>query len=86
MKVLWPAMPIADWEVDLTLIQTFLLIVTLIGALFRFQPFVSLTAFLLILVSLPAFAEFDWRFVFPAMMTAAVGIYLQTARPVTGTP
>jgi hypothetical protein len=77
MKVLWQNMPLATWTIDLTFIQTFLLIVTLAGALFRFQPFVSFTAFLLILVSLPAFASFNWAWVFPAMVSAAIVLYLQ---------
>jgi len=78
MGVLWQPVPLAEWQIDLTLIQTFLLLVTLIGALFRFQPFVSLTAFLLIVVSLPAFASFDWQWVFPALALAAVAFYIQT--------
>jgi len=78
MAVQWVPISIAEWQVDLTLIQTFLLLVTLIGALFRFQPFVSLTAFFLILVSIPAFATFDWQWVFPALAMTAVAFYIQT--------
>ena len=78
LKILWQPMPIAGWEIDLTLIQTFLAVVTLIGALFRFQPFASFTAFLLILVSLPALSSFNWPWVFPAMAVAAIALYLQS--------
>ena len=74
----WTPAPIASYTVDLTLIQTFLLVITLVGALFRFQPFVSLTALALIMTSLPAFSSFDWPFVFPAISLTAVCLYLQT--------
>jgi len=73
----WEPTALATLQVDFTVLQTFLLIVTLAGALFRFQPFVSLTALALIAVSVPAFAAFDWRWVFPALLTATVGLYLQ---------
>jgi hypothetical protein len=50
----WEGIPaITDISVDITMIQTMLLIATLGGALFRFQPFASLTAVLLLLVSIP---------------------------------
>lgn len=78
-RVVWENTPLAMWELDLTILQTFLLVVTLVGSLFRFQPFASLTAFLLILVSLPAFASFDWRWVFPAILSAAVVFYAQSS-------
>ena len=77
LSMMWQPTPLAAWEIDLTLIQTFLLIVTLVGALFRFQPFVSLTAIFLILVSIPAFSEFQWSFVFPAVVLSALSLYLQ---------
>ncbi len=76
----WAPVALASWEVDLTLIQTFLLLVTLIGALFRFQPFVSLTALLLIVVSVPAFAGFQWQWVFPALAASAVAFYIQSSQ------
>ena len=75
----WEKTALAEWSIDLTIVQTFLLLVTLIGALFEFQPFASLTAFLLVLVSLPALVGFDWHWVFPAVITAAISLYLQSA-------
>ena len=55
----WQAVPaVTDLGVDITMIQTMLLIATLAGALFRFQPFASLTAVLLLLVSIPTFPRF----------------------------
>ncbi len=82
-SIVWQASGLAAWQLDLTLMQTFLLLVTLIGALFRFQPFTSFTAILLILTSVPAFASFSWTWVFPAMATAAVAFYVQSAEVTT---
>lgn len=78
-RVTWESTPLAGFQLDLTILQTFLLVVTLAGSLFRFQPFASLTAVLLILVSVPAFASFDWRWVFPALLSAVVLFYVQSA-------
>ncbi len=75
----WHDSALAAWSFDLTVIQTFLLLITLIGALFEFQPFISLTAFLLILVSLPALVGFSWAWVFPAIVVTGIAFYLQTA-------
>lgn len=79
----WEPTALATWELDFTVIQTFLLVITLVGAMFRFQPFVSLTAFFLILVSVPAFASFSWEWVFPAMVISGLALYLQTPSPQT---
>ena len=75
----WQTSALADWSIDLTIIQTFLLLITLIGALFDFQPFISLTAILLILVSIPALVGFAWPWVFPAMIAGGIAIYLQSS-------
>lgn len=77
-NVAWLPTPLASWQLDLTIIQTFLLLITLVGALFRFQPFVSLTAFFLVVVSLPAFSEFNWAWVFPSLVLAAIAFYVQS--------
>lgn len=74
----WQPSAIALWGLDFTILQTFLLIITLMGALFRFQPFSSLTAILLLAASLPAFASFDWTWVFPALIATGVSLYLQS--------
>ena len=73
----WLPSAAAEWSLDLTIIQTFLLLITLIGAFFSFQPFVSLTALLLIIISLPALLGFSWSWVFPAMILISIGLYLQ---------
>lgn len=74
----WEPSALALWSADLTIIQTFLLLITLFGALVEFQPFASFTALLLIVFSLPALASFEWQWVFPALITAAVALYAQT--------
>jgi hypothetical protein len=74
----WEPTALTTWEIDFTILQTFLVIVTLVGALFRFQPFVSLTALGLMVASVPAFMDFQWSWVFPAIALCAVSLYLQT--------
>ena len=74
----WQESALSMWSIDLTIVQTFLLLVTLLGALFEFQPFASLTAFLLVLVSIPALVGFDWPWVFPAVIATGVALYVQT--------
>ena len=74
----WVPSSAAEYSIDLTIIQTFLLLITLVGALVEFQPFISLTAFLLILVSLPALVSFNWPWVFPALVAAVIALYLQS--------
>ena len=74
----WEPTALTAWDIDFTVMQTFLMIVTLVGALFRFQPFVSLTALMLVFASMPAFLDFQWSWVFPAIATCAVSLYLQT--------
>jgi len=80
-KMVWEPTPLAAWDLDLTVLQTFLSLMTLVGASFSFQPFASLMATLLLLASLPAFAQFDWNYVFPALFSSAVSFYLQRPQP-----
>lgn len=76
----WQAIPqVTDWGFDLTRIQTFLLIATLAGALFRFQPFASMTALALMIVSIPTYLGFQWDWVVPFFLCAGLSFYLQTA-------
>ncbi len=75
----WQPTAAALWTVDITVLQTFLFLISLLGSLIEFQPFVSFTAFLLLLVSIPALSQFDWPWVFPAMVLASIGLYLQSA-------
>jgi len=82
---LWPDMHvemkpvprISDWSIDITKIQTMFLLATLAGAVFRFQPFASLTAIGLLLFSIPTFAAFNWDWVILFLVIAGTSIYLQ---------
>jgi len=74
----WETVPgVSDWNVDIPKIQSMLLIATLIGALFRFQPFASLTALALLLVSAPSYLAFEWEFVLLFLVIGGAAIYLQ---------
>lgn len=79
MSIQWQGIPgLSTWSVDMTKVQTFLLIATLAGALFRFQPFASLTALVLLVVSIPSYLAFNWDNVVPFLILAGVSLYLQT--------
>jgi hypothetical protein len=89
LDIEWRAVPaLTDLSFDLTTMQSLLLIATLAGALFRFQPFASLTAILLLLVSAPTFAAYNWQWVVLFLVLGGIGLYLQTplfnARPHRG--
>lgn len=81
LMVQWQALSLNEWQVDLTQIQTFLVILTAVGAWFRFQPFASLTALALLVVSLPAYIDFQWNWVLPSMAATTVCFLLQTPTP-----
>lgn len=72
-----PVPRISDWSIDITKIQTMFLLATLAGAVFRFQPFASLTAIGLLLFSIPTFAAFNWDWVILFLVVAGTSIYLQ---------
>ena len=74
----WEPTPVAAWSIDFTVLQTFLVLLTVLCALVDFQPFASFTALALIVVSLPALFTFNWSWVFPALLCAAVAFYLQS--------
>ncbi len=76
-QLVWQPIPLSDWPVDLTRIQSFLFVVTAAAAWVRFQPFASLTAFALLLASLPAYVDFRWDWVLPAMGSAFAAFYVQ---------
>ena len=77
----WRAIPeVTDWNFDMTQMQTFLLIATLAGALFRFQPFASLTALALLLVSIPTFMNFNWDWVILFLIVGSASFYLQSRK------
>ncbi len=77
--VQWQGIPhVSDWSFDLTKIQTLLLIATLAGALFRFQPFTSITALALLIISVPVYLRFTWDWVVLFLALGSVSLYLQT--------
>lgn len=80
--VQWQVIPaLAAVSIDITKIQTFLFLAVLAGALFRFEPFTSIAALALILVSLPAYLRFDWDWIVPFIIAGSVSIYLQAQLP-----
>jgi hypothetical protein len=78
-QIIWEGVSgVSDWFINITKIQSILLIATLIGALFRFQPFASLTALALLLVSFPSYLSFNWDFVILFLVLGGTAIYLQS--------
>lgn len=73
----WQASPMAHWQVDLTQIQSFLLAVTAVAGAMKFQPFASLTALLLLLFSIPGYADFRWDWLLPSIAVSAASFYVQ---------
>lgn len=78
-QMVWEGVPgVSDWYVNITKIQSMLLIATLIGSLFRFQPFASLTALALLVVSFPSYLAFNWDYVLLFLVLGGAAIYLQS--------
>lgn len=74
----WKGIPgVSDWQVDLARLQALLLVVTLLGAAFRFQPFASFTALALLLVSVPTLTRFDWDWLILFLVLGGSALYLQ---------
>lgn len=81
-QMVWEGVPgISDWYVNITKFQSMLLIATLIGALFRFQPFASLTALGLLVISFPSYLAFEWDFVVLFLVIGGTAVYLQSNPP-----
>jgi hypothetical protein len=74
----WQAvLAITDWSIDITKIQTFVLLAIFAGILFHFEPFTSLAVFALLILSLPAYLRYDWDWVVPFIILCGVSIYFQ---------
>jgi hypothetical protein len=74
----WQVIPkLAEWSIDVTKVQTFLLLTVLAGALFRFEPFTSLAALALMAISLPTYLRFNWDWVVLFIIAGSVSVYLQ---------
>lgn len=81
-ELAWRGVPgVSDWTINMTKVQSLLLLATLAGALFRFQPFASLTALALLLVSFPSYLSFNWDWVILFLVLGGTALYLQTASP-----
>ena len=78
-QLVWEGVPgVSDWYVNISKFQSMLLIATLIGALFRFQPFASLTALALLVISFPSYLAFTWDYVVLFLVIGGAAIYLQS--------
>lgn len=73
----WQQIGISEWVLPLTTIQTFFLVLTLFGTLLKFELFCGLTAFVLVLLSLPTLVSFNWNWALPAMIASLFSFYLQ---------
>ncbi|MDH5634154.1 MAG: hypothetical protein OEZ10_14380 [Gammaproteobacteria bacterium] len=80
-EFVWREASTADWSVNITQIQTILLMATLVAGLFRFQPFASIVALVLLLASIPSFLIYDWNWVIPFLIAGSTGLYLQSHPP-----
>jgi hypothetical protein len=75
----WQGIPtVSEWNIDITKIQTFLLLATFAGVLFKFEPFASITALSLLIISLPAYLQYNWDLVTLFLIFTGVSLYLQS--------
>jgi hypothetical protein len=79
-QLVWEGVPgITDWYVNITKYQSMFLIATLVGTLFRFQPFASLTALALLVISFPSYLAFNWDYVVLFLVIGGSALYLQSS-------
>lgn len=76
-KISWQQTSVAEWKLQLTVIQTFFLVLTLFGTLIGFDLFVGLTSLILVLLAVPALVSFNWDWALPGMIAALFSFYLQ---------
>ncbi len=77
--VQWQGIPkISDWSIDITKLQTIFLLATFAGMLFRFEPFTSITAMTLLVISVPAYLHYNWDWMVLFLIVGAVSLYLQS--------
>ena len=77
-KITWQPTGMAGWSLPMTVVQTFFLVLTLFGTIIKFDLFTGLTAFILVLLSLPSLISFNWTYALPAMIAALFSFYLQS--------
>ena len=73
---------ITRWQIDITLVQSLFLVFTLAGVLMRFQVFASMTALLLLIISIPTLLQFNWQWVIWFLVATTVCFYVQTGKAV----
>ena len=76
-KLTWQETSAAKWELPLTVIQSFFLIITMFGALIEFTFLSGMTSFVLVILAVPALIDFNWAFAMPGMIAALACFYLQ---------
>lgn len=81
MKVSWVKPELGGFCIDITVIQSFLLVLIIATAVFEFQPFASLVAIILLFVSVPSLLTFEWKLVLPALVLSFAALYLQVFSP-----
>ena len=75
----WQGIPkISEWSIDITKIQALLFLAAFSGALFRFEPFTSITALALLIISLPTYLQFNWDWVVLFLIFGSVSLYIQS--------
>ena len=76
-KLAWAPIEMSNWELPLTVIQSFFLIVTLFGSLIGFFLLSGLSSFVLCLLAIPSLVDFNWTYAMPGMIAALTTFYLQ---------
>lgn len=76
-KLTWQETSAAKWELPLTVIQSFFLVITMFGALIGFTFLSGMTSFVLVILAVPALIDFNWAFAMPGMIAALACFYLQ---------
>jgi hypothetical protein len=77
-KLSWQQASISNWEIPLTVIQSFLLVITLFGSLIGFSLLSGLTSFILVVLAVPSLIDFNWTWAMPGMVAALTSFYLQS--------
>jgi hypothetical protein len=76
-KLSWQETNAAKWELPLTVIQSFFLVVTMFGSLIGLSFLSGMTSFVLVLLAVPALIDFNWTYAMPGMIAALACFYLQ---------
>ena len=77
-KLGWQATSAAQWELPLTVIQSFFLIITMFGTLIGLSFLSGMTSFVLVILALPSLVDFNWTWAMPGMISALACFYLQS--------